>query len=111
VIGVAPPRDRIQVTLRYNLPDPPEADLVAEIAARAVGALRSQRLTAAVAVGYGPETLVTSAADEYPRSNGPAAHWHSSDQGRLRPGQCRLAPQGPRCRTRVKGWLGGLAVR
>jgi len=64
VIGVAPPRDRIRVTLRYDLPDPPEAELVAEIAAHAVGVLRSQRLTAAVAVGYGPETLVTPAADE-----------------------------------------------
>ena len=26
VIGVAPPRDRIRVTLRYDLPDPSEAD-------------------------------------------------------------------------------------
>jgi hypothetical protein len=64
VIGVAPPRDRIRVTLRYDLPDPPEADLVAEIAAHAVGVLSAQRLTAAVAVGYGPETLVTPAANE-----------------------------------------------
>jgi len=64
VIGVAPPRDRIRVTLRYDLPDPPEPDLVADIVAHAVGVLRTQRLTAAVAVGYGPETLVTPAADE-----------------------------------------------
>ena len=64
VIGVAPPRDRIRVTLRYDLPDPPEPDLVANIVAHAVGVLRTQRLTAAVAVGYGPETLVTPAADE-----------------------------------------------
>ena len=62
MIGVAPPRDRIRVTLRYDLPDPPEAELVAEIAAHAVGVLRSQQLTAAVAVGYGPETLVTPVA-------------------------------------------------
>jgi hypothetical protein len=64
VIGVAPPRDRIRVTLRYDLPDPPEAVLLAEIAAHAVGVLSAQRLTAAVAVGYGPEPLVTPAADE-----------------------------------------------
>ena len=51
VIGVAPPRDRIRVTLRYDLPEPP-----------AVAVLRTQRLTAAVAVAYGPETLVTHGA-------------------------------------------------
>ena len=64
VIGVSPPRDRIRVTLRYDLPDPPEADLVADIAAHAVGVLSAQRLNAAVAVGYGPETLVTPVANE-----------------------------------------------
>jgi hypothetical protein len=64
VIGVAPPRDRIQVTLRYDLPDPPAADLVAEIAEHALGVLSAQRLTAAVAVGYGPEALVAPVARE-----------------------------------------------
>jgi Domain of unknown function (DUF4192) len=72
VIGVAPPRDRIRVTLRYDLPEPPEPDLVADIVAHAVGVLRTQRLTAAVAVAYGPQTLVTPAADE----NRDAA-WHA----------------------------------
>ena len=64
VIGVAPPRDRIRVTLRYDLPDPPAADLVAEIAEHALGVLNAQRLTAAVAVGYGPEALVAPVARE-----------------------------------------------
>jgi hypothetical protein len=64
VIGVAPPRDRIRVTLRYDLPDPPEPDLVADIAAHALGVLSAQRLTAAVAVGYGPEALVAPVARE-----------------------------------------------
>jgi Domain of unknown function (DUF4192) len=64
VIGVAPPRDRIRVTLRYDLPDPPGAGLAAGIAAHAAGVLSAQRLTAAVAVGYGPEALVTPAARE-----------------------------------------------
>ena len=61
-LGVAPPRDRIRVTLRYDLPDPPGADLVAEIAGQAVGVLSAQRLSAAVAVGYGPEPLMTPVA-------------------------------------------------
>src|SRR5580693_1737054 len=64
VIGVGPPRDRIRVTLRYDLPDPPAPDLVTEIAAHALGVLSAQQLTAAVAVGYGPEALVTPVATE-----------------------------------------------
>jgi Domain of unknown function (DUF4192) len=64
VIGVTPPRDRIRITLRYDLPDPPEAELVADLAAHAVAVLSGQRLTAAVAIGYGPETLVTPVANE-----------------------------------------------
>ncbi len=63
VIGTAPPRDRIKVTLRYDLPDPPDADLAADIAAHASGVIAAQRLTAGVAVGYGPEALVTPLAE------------------------------------------------
>ncbi len=63
VIGLTPPRDRIRVTLRYDLPDPTDADLVTDIAGHAVGVISSQRLTAAIAVGYGPEPLVTPVAD------------------------------------------------
>jgi hypothetical protein len=64
VIGVAPPHDRIRLTLRYDLPDPPEAGLVADIIAHAVAVLSKQQLTAAVAIGYGPEALVTPLAAE-----------------------------------------------
>src|SRR5271165_5237534 len=63
VIGLTPPRDRVRVTLRYDLPDPPDADLVADIAGHAAGVISSQRLTAAIAVGYGPEPLVTPVAN------------------------------------------------
>jgi hypothetical protein len=63
VIGLTPPRDRIRVTLRYDLPDPTDADLVADIAGHAAGVISSQRLTAAIAVGYGPEPLVTPVAN------------------------------------------------
>jgi hypothetical protein len=64
VIGVAPPRQRIRVTLRYDLPDPSEPDEIADIAAHAIGVLTAQKLTAAVAVGYGSEALVTPAVRE-----------------------------------------------
>jgi hypothetical protein len=62
VIGIAPPRDRIKFTLRYDLPDPPDAELAEDIAAHAVGIVSSQCLTAMVAVGYGGETLVDPVA-------------------------------------------------
>jgi hypothetical protein len=65
VIGTAPPRDRIRVTLRYDLPDPPEEDLAADIAAHAAGVLGAQQLPAAVAVGYGPEALVMPVAGAF----------------------------------------------
>jgi Domain of unknown function (DUF4192) len=61
VIGLAP-RDRVRVTLRYDLPDPPDADLIADLAAHAVGVLGSQRLAVAIAIGYGPEALVIPVA-------------------------------------------------
>ena len=62
VIGTAPPRDRIKVTLRYDLPDPPGAGIAADIAAHAVGVIGSQQLTAMTAVGYGTEVLVDPVA-------------------------------------------------
>jgi hypothetical protein len=65
VIGTAPPRDRVRVTLRYDLPDPPGFGVAADIAAHAAGVISSQDLTAAVAVGYGPEMLVAPLADAF----------------------------------------------
>jgi hypothetical protein len=62
VMGTAPPRDRIKVTLRYDLPDPPGAGIAADIAAHAVGVVGSQQLTAMTAVGYGTEVLVDPVA-------------------------------------------------
>ena len=63
VIGTAPPRSRIRVTLRYDLPDPSGLGAAADLAAHAAAVIGSQRLDAAVAVGYGPETLVTPVAE------------------------------------------------
>jgi Domain of unknown function (DUF4192) len=63
VIGTSPPRDRIRVTLRYDLPDPPGLGVAAGLAADALGLLGAQRLPAATAVGYGPEALVTPVAE------------------------------------------------
>ena len=63
VIGTEAPRDRIKVTFRYDLPDPPGAGVSADIAAHAVGVMRSQQLSAMLMVGYGPGLLVNPVAD------------------------------------------------
>lgn len=62
VIGAEPPDGAIKVTMRYDLPDPPDADLAADIAAHAMEVIGSQRLTPAVAIGYGPDALVAPLA-------------------------------------------------
>jgi hypothetical protein len=65
VIGTSPPRDRIRVTLRYDLPDPPDADLAEDIAGHAASVLGAQQLPGAVAVGYGPQALVVPVAGAF----------------------------------------------
>jgi Domain of unknown function (DUF4192) len=62
VMGTEPPRDRVKVTLRFDLPDPPGAGDCSDLAAHAVAIVGSQHLTAMTAVGYGPEALVTPVA-------------------------------------------------
>ena len=62
ILGCAPPRDRVRVTLRYDLPAPADEDLATEIADHAVGVVGSQQLTAMVAVGYGAEIQVDPVA-------------------------------------------------
>jgi len=65
VIGTGPPRDRVRVTLRYDLPDPPGEGVSADIAAHAVGVIGSQPMAAITAVGYGPQTLVDPLAEAF----------------------------------------------
>jgi hypothetical protein len=63
VIGAGPPRDRVQVAMRYDLPDPPDAGFAAEIAAHAVGVLTRHHMATAIVAGYGSGALVTPLAD------------------------------------------------
>jgi hypothetical protein len=63
VIGAGPPLDRINVTLRFDLPDPPSTRMARDIAKHAVSVLTGQRQALAVAIGYGPGPLVTPVAD------------------------------------------------
>jgi Domain of unknown function (DUF4192) len=63
VLGAGPPRDRVQVAIRYDMPDPPDTGFAAEIAAHAVGVLGRQHLPTAIVAGYGPGPLVTPLVD------------------------------------------------
>jgi hypothetical protein len=63
VVGIASPRGRIRAALRFDLPDPPDAEATATIAEHAISFLTWQHLTAAIAVGYGPGPLVSPLAD------------------------------------------------
>ena len=63
VVGARGPRHRIDVTFRYDLPDPPDRQAAASIASHAVSVLTSQQFTTAVVIGYGPGPLVTPLAD------------------------------------------------
>ena len=65
VIGARPPRDRVHVSFRYDLPDPPEAGYAREIAEHATAVLVNQHVTVAIVTGYGPGALVTPIAAEF----------------------------------------------
>ncbi len=51
-------RNRVRVTFRYDLPDPPDGELAADIADHAAYVLTRERISAAMLIGYGPESHV-----------------------------------------------------
>jgi hypothetical protein len=63
IAGARGPRHRIDVTLRFDLPDPPDHTLAEAIAGQAISVLTGQDFTTAVVIGYGPGELVTPVAD------------------------------------------------
>jgi uncharacterized protein DUF4192 len=65
IIGTESPRAEVRLTLRYDLPEPPDSEIAADIARHATSVLSAQRIEAAVAVGYGPGHLVTPVADAF----------------------------------------------
>lgn len=60
---MAGPHGRVKLAFRFDLPDPPSAEVAAAAADHAVTVLRQVRTTAVIGVGYGPGTLVTPIAD------------------------------------------------
>jgi Domain of unknown function (DUF4192) len=65
VIGARPPRDRIHVSFRYDLPDPPDSGYASEIARHATTVLANQGVTLAIVAGYGPGSVVTPVAEQF----------------------------------------------
>jgi hypothetical protein len=61
VLGIGGPHNRVQVTFRYDLPDPADSALAVDIADHAASVLERQRLRVAVLVGYGPAPSVIPA--------------------------------------------------
>ena len=55
-------RNRVRVTFRYDIPDPPDAELAADIADHAAYVLNRERIGSAMLIGYGPEVLVNPVA-------------------------------------------------
>jgi hypothetical protein len=60
IIGTAPPRGRVTLTWRWDLPDPATPVLAVQ-ARHAVAALAVQGCTKAVVIGFGPDPLVAPA--------------------------------------------------
>ena len=68
VLGVSGPRDRVMMTFRYDLPDPPDADLDTDIATHARDVLGRESVRAAIVIGYGPAELVAAPVGQAVRS-------------------------------------------
>ncbi len=63
ILGAGGPHARVRLAFRYDLPDPPEEGLAADIASHAVSVLGRQHLPVAVVIGYGPGPMVTPVVD------------------------------------------------
>jgi hypothetical protein len=63
VVGTESPGAAVRLTLRYDVPDPRRPEAAAALAAHAAGVLAAQRVTTAVAVGYGTDAAVAPVAN------------------------------------------------
>jgi hypothetical protein len=59
IVGGRGPRQRIEITLRFDLPNPSGKNAAKAIADHVVSVLAGQEFTTVIAIGYGPAELVT----------------------------------------------------
>jgi hypothetical protein len=64
VLGISGERGQVTMAFRYDLPDPADAELAADIGAHAAEVLTRESVPAAVVVGYGPAELFTPVAGQ-----------------------------------------------
>jgi hypothetical protein len=86
VIGSKPPRGRVGLTLRFDLPKTPDLAIADEVARHALSVLTAQGFETGVAVGYGPGSLVTPVADAL-RSHAAQARFHLTEVLRAQDGR------------------------
>jgi len=65
VVGAGGPRQRIELGFRYDLPDPPDAEVTRQIGGHATAVLTQRKVTTVIAIGYGPGRLVTPVMDGF----------------------------------------------
>jgi hypothetical protein len=63
VLGVRSRSDQVCLAFRYDLPDPPDAEVSADIAAHACAVLGRAQIPAAIVIGYGPARLAGPAIE------------------------------------------------
>ncbi len=64
VLGTGHPRGEVEITLRYDLPDPADPRSVAAVAANVLDILSAQGMATAAAVGYGTDAEVSPVVAE-----------------------------------------------
>ncbi len=63
VLGLSAPGEHVVLAFRYDLPDPPDTEVAAEIAGHAAAVLSHQQIRAVILIGYGSAALVTPVMD------------------------------------------------
>ncbi len=63
VIGLSGQPSHVSVTFRYDLPDPPDALEIADLAEHGASVLSRQQIHGAVLIGYGPEGIAVPVLD------------------------------------------------
>ena len=63
LVLIATEHGRVKLSMRYDLPDPPDSDFTAEIIQHAVSVFGSAQIETVIAIGYGPGRLVTPLAN------------------------------------------------